>query len=119
MIRVNGYVQFKKTTGGGRDPETGYPIQPKPCWSEPISCQWRAIAANLLAKSNTGSVTAFRYEIFVSIRDAERFSIKEHAIDDNGNEQFKLVDSKNRLKGEFSSKSIEYLDLIGDAKILT
>lgn len=65
MIIQNGTIEFKTKTGGGIDPETGYPVKPSSeLWGEPVPCQFRATKYNQLSIIKGEHVTLASYEIY-------------------------------------------------------
>ncbi len=120
MIIQNGYIRIKQKAEAVYDPKTGYyKAVSEPSWGEDnIPCQFRALEADLLAKSGANAVSSFRYEVLVELDVAVSNGLNEHTIGSNSVEQFRLFDMKDNLKGELSSESIAHLELVGIAKIL-
>jgi hypothetical protein len=104
MLIVNGYIEPKIKTGGGIDPETGYPIPPSFTWGDKIPCQFRANSFNYKGKANGESFTVAKYEILIQ----GSFS----------HEVIKLSGSSGNELGEFSVMQIEPLMAVGLIKIL-
>ena len=101
----NGTVQFKQKSGGGIDPETGYPVSATSTWSESVPCSWKTVSLNLLATANNEHYKDARYTLFI-----EGNSLPS--------EQLKLTDNDGNTLGEFSVISYEYLDTKGVVQIV-
>lgn len=107
MIIPNGYISLSIQTGGGIDPETGYPVEPSEEWSNKIDCQYSANNYDRLGTAGGGHFTVAQYTILVDgapLGDAERLQ---------------LYAKNGKLIGEFSIKSDEYLEAVDQTKIIT
>lgn len=106
MIIHNGYICMKRKSGGGIDPETGYPIKPTEAWGKPIPCQYTANKHNNLGKTTGGEpFTVAQYQIL----------IEEQPL--NG-ERLRLDDLCGREIGEFSIMEIEPLEAVCEMRIM-
>ncbi|MGL5913930.1 MAG: hypothetical protein ACRCZB_07165 [Bacteroidales bacterium] len=105
MIIANGAIQQKYKTGGGLNPETGYPNKPSVEWGEPIPCQYRANKYNNKGKVNGESFTVASYEIL--IEEQPYFS-----------ERLRLLNANNELVGEYTVIEKEPLDGVCQIRIL-
>ncbi len=106
MIIRNGTIETKTKTGGGIDPETGYPIRPVDVsWNAPIPCQYSANKYDKLGRYNGEHFTVAQYSVL----------IEEQPFDA---EQVRLKDGKGDVLGEFSVISIEPLEAVCEIRIL-
>ena len=106
MIIQNGTIELKQKTGGGIDPETGYPIKPTVGdWSLPIPCQYYPNKYNNLGKVNGMNFKTASYTILI---EEQPFN----------NEQIRLKTLDGNTVGEFSVISVEPLDAVCELKIL-
>jgi hypothetical protein len=105
MIIVNGNIELKLKTGGGIDPERGYPIPVVVNWSKPIDCQYRAVRRNLQAKTipNEAYIDC-SYTILVDLNEEI-------------GEELRLNTSSGKCIGEFSVINIERLLHVGITRI--
>lgn len=74
MIIRNGEIRFAKGagTGGGIDPETGYPLKPEKSFGEPKPCQVVPRSINYLGRTREdGLYLQASYEILLEERDDE------------------------------------------------
>ena len=67
MIVANGTIETKIKSGGGINPETGYPNKPSEAWGEPIPCQFRANSYSNKGRTNGEAFTIASYEILIEI----------------------------------------------------
>lgn len=105
MIIENGTIEVKHKTGGGIDPETGYPISPASAsWGTPIPCQYSPIKMNLLERVSGEHVTAVNYSILIELMPFTA-------------EQVRLKDRLGNEVGEYSIISIEPLEAVGQLKL--
>lgn len=105
-MRVNGYINYQIETGGGNDPETGFPIPVTTSWSDNIDCLF---TVNMRADKGTyidGKFTIASYVIDIEMQDLPEF------------DTIRLTDSRGNVLGtgdvderKFSSIVIEYLDV--------
>ncbi len=107
MIIPNGYIMLISQTGGGIDPETGYPVEPSESWGDAIPCQYSANNYNRLGTMGGGHFTVAQYTILVD--DAPL----------DGAERLQLYTGSGKLVGEYSIKSDEYLEAVDQTRILT
>lgn len=106
MIIQNGIIELKQKTGGGINPETGFPNKPtSEAWSNPIPCQYYANKYNNLGRVNGMNFKIASYTIL----------IEEQPF--NG-EQVRLKTLDGNMVGEFSVISVEPLDAVCELKIL-
>lgn len=111
-MRVNGYINYQIETGGGTDPETGFPIPVVTSWSADIPCLF---SANTRADKGTyidGKFTIASYLIDIEMQDLPTF------------DTIRLTDLRGNVLGfgepderKFSSIVIEYLDIAGRIRI--
>lgn len=106
MIIQNGTIEVKQKTGGGINPETGYPNKPgSVSWGDPIPCQYSANKRNNLGKVNGEHFTVAQYEILI---EQQPFTT----------EQIRLKDLAGDTVGEFSIIQVEPLDAVCELRIL-
>lgn len=105
MIIQNGTIEVKHKTGGGIDPETGYPVKPVVEWGTPIPCQFSANKRDNLGKVNGEHYTVAQYEILI---EQQPFTT----------EQIRLKDLAGNTVGEFSIIQVEPLDAVCELRIL-
>ena len=106
MIIPNGTIEAKVKTGGGIDPETGYPKTATASWGEPIPCQYEANKYNRLGRVNGEHFTVANYSI---LKQQQPFG---------GVEQIRLKDRAGNEVGEFSIMQVEPLDAVCELRIL-
>ena len=106
MIIQNGIIEVKRKTGGGIDPETGYPQKSgSVAWGDPIPCQYSANKRNNLGRVNGEHYTVAQYEILI---EQQPFT----------SEQIRLKDLAGNVVGEFSVIQVEPLDAVCELRIL-
>lgn len=106
MIIQNGTIEIKQKTGGGINPDTGYPNKPgSVSWGEPIPCQYSANKRNNLGRVNGEHFTMAQYEILI---EQQPFVA----------EQIRLKDIAGKSVGEFSIMQVEPLDAVCELRIL-
>lgn len=106
MIIQNGTIEVKQKTGGGIDPETGYPQKPGVVgWGCPIPCQYSANKWNNLGRVNGEHFTVAQYEILI---EQQPFAA----------EQVRLKNLAGDIIGEFSIMEIEPLEAVCELRIL-
>ena len=104
MIIVNGTVQARINTGGGKD-EQGKPLPPVPeNWDNPIPCRIRTNKYSNKGISNGNSFTIASYEILIELQGftAERVKLRRFG----------------EYLGEFSVIQIEKLEAVQAVKIV-
>lgn len=107
MIIENGTIELKqKTSGGGIDPTTGYPVKPVSVgWGDPIPCQYSANKYNNLGRVNGEHFKTAEYSVL----------IEEQPFDA---EQLRLKDRAGNVVGEFSIIQVEPLEAVYELRIL-
>jgi hypothetical protein len=105
MIISNGTIEVKTKSGGGIDPETGFPVPPTTSWELPIDCQYYANKVNQLGRVNGEHFTVASYVIL----------IEEQPFDA---EQIRLKNRKGKILGEFSIMEIEPLEAVCQIRII-
>lgn len=105
MIIANGYIETKTKSGGGINPETGYPNKPTEAWGEPIPCQYQANNNSLKGRTNGEAYRIASYEILIDEQPYE-------------SEQLRLRDDNGKVLGEFSVIDIKPLAAVCQVKIL-
>ena len=105
MIIANGTIELKQKTGGGIDPETGYPVKPSVTWGDPIPCQYTANKYDNLGRANGEHFKVAEYSVL----------IEEQPVD---TEQLRLKDRAGNVVGEFSIIQVEPLEAVCETKIL-
>lgn len=106
MLIQNGTIEFKTKTGGGINPETGYPVKPvNVSWSEPIPCQYSANKYNNLGRYNGEHFIVAQYVVLI---EEQPFAA----------EQIRLKDLAGKVIGEFSVIQIEPLEAVCELRIL-
>lgn len=105
MIIENGFIQVKKKTSGGIDPETGHPVQSSDVsWGKPIPCQFYANSYNNVASVNGEPVKRASFTILIEWQpfNAERIRLSEW----------------HKTIGEYSVISAEPLEAVGQIRII-
>ena len=105
MIVANGNIETKIKSGGGINPETGYPNKPSEAWGEPIPCQFRANSYSNKGRTNGEAFTIASYEILIEEQPYEA-------------EQLRLLNDSGKVLGEFSVIEIEPLPAVCQVRIL-
>lgn len=105
MIVANGNIETKIKSGGGINPETGYPNKPSEAWGEPIPCQYQANNNSLKGRTNGEAFRIASYEILIDEQPYE-------------SEQLRLSDDNGKVIGEFSVIDIKPLAAVCQVKIL-
>lgn len=107
MIIQNGTIEVKAKSGGGIDAETGHPIKATASWWNPLPCQYVPIAHDKQAVTTSGEpYTLATYMVLV---EEQPFCIT--------GEQVRLKDMKGGVVGEYSVRSVEYLEAVCETKI--
>lgn len=105
MIIQNGTIEVKQKTGGGINPETGYPNKPgSVSWDDPIPCQYSANKYNRLGKVNGEHFTTAQYTVLIEEQPFEA-------------EQVRLKDLAGNMIGEFSIIQVEPLEAVCELRI--
>ena len=105
MIIQNGFIEIKRTTGCGLDPETGYPVKPSSvAWGEPVPCQFKAKKFNQLGIIKGEHFTVASYEIL----------IEEQPVP---SEQVRLKELSGKEVGTFSIIQVEPLEAVCEIRI--
>lgn len=91
MIIQNGTIEVKTKSGGGIDPETGYPINCKELWGEPIPCQWSPNRNNMLGISNGEHFTVASYVVLIEEQQFDAEQIRLRTIDGKNLGEFSLM----------------------------
>lgn len=99
MIIQNGTIEVKTKTGGGIDPETGYPVKGEEHWGEPIPCQWIPNRNDMLGRVNGEHFIIAHYVVLI---EEQPFTA----------EQIRLRTIDGRDLGEFSLMYVEPLDAV-------
>lgn len=105
MLIENGYIKIKEKTGGGMNPDTGYPIKSDSSFGVNIPCQFRANKYSNKGKANGESFIIASYEILI---EEQSFT----------SEQLSLFDLAGKELGEFSIMETEQLSAVCQIKIL-
>lgn len=107
MIITNGTIEFKlKPQAAGIDPETGYPIAPQECWSEPQPCNIVLVREDLVAVSALGS--NYRKRTYAVSIEADTPVLSE---------EVRLTRENGELLGEYAVIQVEPLDAVGIIRI--
>lgn len=111
-MRVNGYINYQIETGGGTDPETGYPIPVETSWSEDIPCLFTVNTSPNKGTYIDGQFTIASYLIDIEMQDLPEF------------DTIRITDSRGKVLGtgdveerKFSNLVIEYLDVVERIRI--
>ena len=99
MIIQNGTIEVKTKTGGGIDPETGYPVKGEASCGDPIPCQWIPNRNDMLGRINGEHFIIAHYVVLI---EAQPFNA----------EQVRLRTLDGRDLGEFSLMYAEPLDAV-------
>lgn len=107
MIIENGTIELKqKTSGGGIDPTTGYPLKPASVsWGDPIPCQYIANKYSNLGRVGGEHFKTAEYSVL----------IEEQPLGDA--EQLRLKDRSGKVVGEFSIIQVEPLEAVCEIRI--
>ena len=105
MIVANGNIETKIKSGGGMNPETGYPDKPSEAWGEPIPCQYQANNNSLKGRTNGEAFHIASYEILIDEQPYE-------------SEQLRLLNDSGKVLGEFSVIEVEPLPAVCQVRIL-
>ena len=105
MIIQNGNIEIKLKTGGGIDPDTGFPIRANESWGAYIPCQYRVNTYSNKGRSNGEAFTVATYEVLI---EREEFTA----------ERIRLSNLSGDVLGEFSVISSEPLPAVQIVKIL-
>lgn len=105
MIIANGHIETKIKTGGGIDPDTGYPVAPIVTWGNSIPCQFRANSYSNKGRTNGEAFTIASYEILIDEQPYEA-------------EQLRLLNDSGKVLGEFSVIEVEPLPAVCQVRIL-
>lgn len=107
MIITNGTIEFRlKPQAAGIDPETGYPVAPQGCWSEPQPCNIVLLKEDLLAVSSLGS--NYRKRTYAVSVEADTPVLSE---------EVRLIREDGELLGEYAVIQVEPLDAVGIIRI--
>lgn len=106
MIIPNGTIEVKAKSGGGIDPTTGHPIGASFEWESSIPCQYIPIAHDKQAVSGGEHYTLATYMVLV---EEQPFCVT--------GEQVRMKDKNGDVVGEYSVRSIEYLEAVCETKI--
>ena len=107
MIIENGTIEVKiKTTSGGIDPSTGFPVKPSAAaWGNPIPCQFYANKYNNLGRANGEHFITAEYSILIEQQPFDA-------------EQVRIKDRTGNVVGEFSIIQVEPLEAVCELRIL-
>lgn len=105
MIIQNGTIEEKLKTGGGIDPETGYPIPTKVSWGNPIPCQFIPNNVNKRGMVRGEHYTIASYQVLIEEQPCHF-------------EQLRLRDMSGAELGEFSVISVRQLEAVCEVEIL-
>lgn len=106
MIIANGTIELKQKTGGGIDPETGYPVRSSSVsWGDPIPCQYSANKYSNLGRVNGEHFTKAEYSVLI---EEQPFNA----------EQLRLKNRAGEVIGEFSVIQVEPLEAVCELRIL-
>lgn len=110
MIIANGTIAIKqKSSSGGIDTATGFPLKTVASWGVPIPCQYRAVKFSYLGRAAEGSAfTLASYEILIETSGDAPFK----------GEQIRLSDEHGSVLGEFSIVQVEPLRAVCQTKII-
>lgn len=106
MIIPNGTIELKrKTSGGGIDPETGFPLKPASAsWGDPIPCQYTANRYSNLGRVGGEHFKTAEYSVLIELQPVE-------------GEQLRLKDRRGGLVGEYSIIQVEPLEAVCELRI--
>lgn len=105
MIIANGTIEVKSKTGGGLNPETGYPQKATETWGEPIPCQYIPNKHNKLGVVNGEHFTVATYTVLI---EEQEFNA----------EQIRLKDRTGNSLGEFSIMQVEPLEAVCEIRLM-
>jgi hypothetical protein len=97
-------LSYLTTTGGGRDPETGYVIPSQKVWSEPVPCRYENNSKARVFILPDMKAYAYVYAIFLpeEIEDI-RFGTELKLINERG-EEITTTSCKGRSVNQFNFK---------------
>ena len=83
-MRINGHINYKIETGGGKDPDTGFKIPVEVSWSEDIPCSFRVNHDSSLGHYENGVFTKTSYVVDIEAQELPTFDTIR-IYDDQGN----------------------------------
>lgn len=92
MLIVNGHIELEKVSGGGIDPETGYPKQAETVWGKSLPCQFRIPKMDMRTRTSDGS--SFKdvsYEILVEWGRIDSERLRLHTVFGEMLGEFKII----------------------------
>ncbi len=106
MIIPNGTIEVQNLTGGGLDPETGFPTTGAATWDEPVPCQFSPVKQDYRATVDGEPAKTLSFSILIE----QQPSFKA--------DRLRLQDSAGTLLREFSVESVEQLEAVGQTRII-
>lgn len=104
MIIANGTITCREEKTGYIDAETGHPVKLPVTWGCPVPCQWMANTTDRRGVVN-----------------GERFTLATYTVLVEGpfhGERVRLCDPCGRELGEFAVKSEEWLEAVGQTRVI-
>ena len=104
MIIQNGTLVPRLPSRGDIDPETGHPVAHRPEWGDGIPCQYIPNKMNLAGRLNGERAVQLSYTVLLE----QPFY----------GERVRLYDRHGCLIGEFPVASVEWLEAVGQSKVM-
>lgn len=105
-MRVNGYINYQIETGGGTDPETGFPIPVITEWSRDIPCLFSANTTPNKGTYIDGKFTIASYLIDIEMQDLPEFDTIRLT-----NDRGTVLGTGDVDERKFGGIVVEYLDV--------
>lgn len=91
MIIQNGTIEVKTKSGGGIDPQTGYPVKGNGQWGEPIPCQWLPNRNDRLGRVNGEHFTIASYVVLIDEQPFDAEQVRLRTLDGQDLGEFSLM----------------------------
>lgn len=91
MIIQNGTIEVKTKTGGGIDPQTGFPVKGEEQWGEPIPCQWLPNRNDRLGRANGEHFTIASYVVLIDEQPFDAEQVRLRTLDGQDLGEFSLM----------------------------
>ena len=104
MIIPNGTLAPRLPSRGHIDPESGHPVELRPEWGEAIPCQYIPNRMDLAGRVNGEKASLLSYTVLL---EQPFFG-----------ERVRLCDMCGREIGEFPVISLEWLEAVGQTKVM-
>lgn len=91
MIIQNGTIEVKTKTGGGIDPQTGFPVKGEEQWGEPIPCQLLPNRNDRLGRTNGEHFTVASYVVLIDEQPFDAEQVRLRTLDGQDLGEFSLM----------------------------